>query len=96
MRLITQARAKQKIPVGAGIFCCPRAPFFHPKAQYDYDKQKYDLSDDFAAKIDDFKVSQEPLKAFFVNHEQRFKARLAEPRDTAPTIGLKLPEPRFF
>ncbi len=61
--------------------------------QYDYDKQKYDLSDDFIAKIDDFKVSQEPLKAFVVNHEQRFKARLAEPRDTTPTIGLKLPEP---
>ncbi len=64
--------------------------------QYDYDKQKYDLSDDFVAKIDDFKVSQEPLKAFLANHEQRFKARLAEPRDTVPTIGFKLPEPRFF
>lgn len=66
-------------------------------SDYDSKLDKTTLNFDFKSNIDNFKSSQEQLKAFLKNHEQRFKVRLAEPRANEPTMGSpKLAEPRFM
>lgn len=66
-------------------------------SDYNSKLDKTTLNIDFKSKIDNFKSSQEQLKIFLQNYEQRFQVRLAEPRANELTIGSpKLAEPRFM